>query len=253
MSNAFYAPGKQRAEKVGNLFATIARHYDLINDLQSFGLHRRWKRRVVELAEANRGDRALDVCCGTGDLAFMLVAREVEVTGLDFSAPMLSIAEGRRPASDPQSAVRNPQFILGDAQAIPFPDASFDIATVGYGLRNLASWEAGLAEIARVLKPRGRMLVLDFGKPANSLWRGVYFGYLKTCVPLFGLIFAGRADAYAYILESLKHYPAQLGVEAKMRELGLINVRIQNLLAGAMSINYGEKPSSPKPQTSTRT
>ena len=94
----------------------------------------------------------------------------------------------------------------------------------------------------RVLKPGGRVLILDFGKPDNPLWRAIYFGYLRLCVPLFGLIFCGKASAYSYILESLKHYPAQRGVEAKMRELGLVNVRVENPLAGAMGINYGEKP-----------
>ena len=132
--------------------------------------------------------------------------------------------------------------MVGDAQQTSLPDAAFDVVTVGYGLRNLASWEAGLREMVRVAKPGGRLLVLDFGKPDNSLLRAVYFSYLKLCVPVLGLVFCRNAGAYAYILESLKHYPAQRGVEDKMRELGLVNVRIENLLGGAMSINYGEKP-----------
>ena len=126
---------------------------------------------------------------------------------------------------------------------IPFPNASFDIVTVGYGLRNLASWETGLGEMTRVARPGARLVVLDFGKPDSRLWRSVYHGHLKLFVPLLGLIFCRNADAYAYILESLKHYPAQAGVAEKMRELGLDNVRIVNLLGGAMSINYGEKQS----------
>ena len=129
---------------------------------------------------------------------------------------------------------------------LSFPDASFDVVTVGYGLRNLASWETGLREMVRVAKPGGRLVVLEFGKPDNALWRVVYFGYLKLCVPVLGLIFCRNASAYGYILESLKHYPAQRAVEAKMRELGLVNVRIENLLGGAMSINYGEKPAVAK-------
>jgi demethylmenaquinone methyltransferase / 2-methoxy-6-polyprenyl-1,4-benzoquinol methylase len=112
---------------------------------------------------------------------------------------------------------------------------------VGYGLRNLASWEIGLQEMLRVAKPGGRLLALDFGKPDNGLWRAVYFGYLKLFVPWLGRLFCGNAEAYAYILESLQHYPAQVGVAAKMREFGLQNVRIVNLLGGAMSINYGER------------
>ena len=241
MSNIFCAPGEQRAAKVNDLFATIARRYDLLNDLQSFGLHRRWKRRVIELAAVQPGNRALDLCCGTGDLALALARRGADVTGVDFSPAMLEIAEARRQRnfkSNLQSAIRNPQFIPGDALQIPFPDASFDIVTVGYGLRNLK----GLDEMHRVAKPGARLVVLDFGKPANALWRGIYFAHLKCAVPLMGWIFFGNADAYAYILESLKQYPAQLAVAAKMRELKLVNVRVINFLGGAMAINYGEKP-----------
>ena len=244
MSNVFYAPGDQRAARVNDLFAANARRYDLLNDRQSFGLHRRWKRRVAELAAVPPGGRALDLCCGTGDIAFALARRGAVVTGLDFSQAMLEIAEARQQKnsqSAPHSALRAPQFVQGDAQQIPFPDATFDAVTVGYGLRNLASWQTGLAEMQRVAKPGGRLVVLDFGKPANALWRKIYFGHLRCSVPLIGWLFCGNAAAYAYILESLNQYPAQLGVAEKMRALKLVNVRIINLLGGAMVINYGEK------------
>jgi demethylmenaquinone methyltransferase/2-methoxy-6-polyprenyl-1,4-benzoquinol methylase len=241
MSNPFYASGEQRAEKVHALFATIARRYDLINDLQSFGMHRLWKRRLVALANVQAGQRALDVCCGTGDIAFALAAQGAEVVGLDFTEQMLAVAEARASRADPGSKIQNPKFLRGDAMKLPFADHSLDAVTVGYGLRNLTSWETGLGEMIRVARPGGRIVVLDFGKPDNALWRAIYFGYLRLCVPVFGLLFAGRADAYAYILESLKHYPAQRGVETKMREHGLKNIRVVNLIGGAMSFNYGEK------------
>ena len=241
MSNRFYAPGEQRAAKINDLFSQIARRYDLINDVQSFGMHRRWKRRLVGLANPAPGVRALDICCGTGDITFALAARGAEAVGLDFSEPMLAVAEDRRRKSEvrPPTSVR---FVHGDAMKLPFPEATFDIVTVGYGLRNLASWETGLREMLRVARPGGRVLVLDFGKPDNALWRTLYFGYLRLFVPVYGLALVGRASAYAYILESLKHYPAQRGVEARMHELGLENVRVVNLLGGAMSFNAGEKP-----------
>jgi len=242
VSNTFYAPGEQRAAKVNDLFAAIARRYDLINDLQSFGLHRLWKRRVVRLAQLKSGDRALDVCCGTGDIALALARNGAETTGLDFSQKMLEVAAERNQAPDPKPQTPNPKFIQGDAQQLPFPDNSFDIVTVGYGLRNLTSWERGLEEMHRVAKPGARIIVLEFGKPANALWRAVYFTHLRLSVPLIGLLFAGNAQAYAYILESLKHYPAQLAVAEKMRGLKLTNVRVINLLGGAMAINYGERP-----------
>ena len=240
MGNEFYSPGEKRAAQVNRLFATIATRYDLINDVQSFGLHRWWKQQLVHLAEVQPGEQALDLCCGTGDIAFSLAKHGAQVTGMDFSEPMLKIAETR--SDQARVAPENPKFIRGDAQDTSLPDASFDIVTVGYGLRNLANIETGLREMIRVLKPGGRLLILDFGKPDNPLWRAFYFGYLRLCVPLFGLIFCGKASAYSYILESLIHFPAQRGVEAKMRELNLVNVRVKNPLGGAMGINYGEKP-----------
>jgi demethylmenaquinone methyltransferase/2-methoxy-6-polyprenyl-1,4-benzoquinol methylase len=195
----------------------------------------------VELAAVRPGQPALDVCCGTGDIALALARGGSEVTGLDFSRAMLEIAENRRPKNT-QSATPNPKFIQGDAQQLPFPENSFDAVTVGYGLRNLSSWETGLGEMLRVARPGGRLVVLDFGKPSNAVWRTIYYAHLKLTVPLLGWLFCGNADAYAYILESLKHFPAQEGVAAKMRELNLSNVRVINLLGGAMAINYGEKP-----------
>jgi demethylmenaquinone methyltransferase/2-methoxy-6-polyprenyl-1,4-benzoquinol methylase len=256
MDNPFYEPGEGRAAKVNALFGAVARRYDLLNDLQSFSLHRRWKQRVVQLAGARAGLRALDLCCGTGDLALAMARGGAEVIGLDFNTAMLAVARKRKQRAEarsgkaaddgvnaasgqrPSTRVR---FVRADAQRIPFPDATFDVISVGYGLRNLADWETGLREMARVAKPGARLLVLEFGKPANPVWRFVYFSYLRLFVPLLGLLFCGNASAYAYILESLRHYPAQAGVAVGMRDLGLSDVRIVNLLGGAMSINYGLK------------
>jgi demethylmenaquinone methyltransferase/2-methoxy-6-polyprenyl-1,4-benzoquinol methylase len=239
VSNEFFAPGETRAVKVNDLFARIARRYDLINDLQSFGLHRAWKRRVVKLAQIKSGDRALDLCCGTGDISFALARAGAETIGLDFSEQMLEVARTRFENS--KLKTQNLKFLQGDAQQLPFPESFFDAVTMGYGLRNLTSWERGLDEMFRVAKPGARLVVLDFGKPANPLWRAIYFAHLRCSVPLIGLLFCGNAQAYAYILESLKHYPAQLAVAEKMRALKLKNVRVINLLGGAMAINYGEK------------
>lgn len=259
MPNEYFDPGAQRADKVKALFERIASRYDLLNDLQSFGLHRYWKQRVLQAAGPRAGQLALDVCCGTGDLAMGFARLGLRTVGVDFSDRMLRVAIKRKDrlgraelahsAKSPHSThdqgmVRwlSPEFLRGDAQHIPFRDASFDVVTVGYGLRNLASWELGLTEMCRVARPGARLIVLDFGKPENPVWRAVYFGYLRLFVPLLGLLFCGSASAYAYILESLKHYPAQQGVRAKMTDLGLRNIQVIDLLGGAMSINYGEKP-----------
>ncbi|HEV2211487.1 MAG TPA: bifunctional demethylmenaquinone methyltransferase/2-methoxy-6-polyprenyl-1,4-benzoquinol methylase UbiE [Verrucomicrobiae bacterium] len=237
MANPYFEPGPQRAARVQALFDRVASRYDLLNDLQSFGLHRRWKRRLLCLARPQPGERALDVCCGTADLGLALAQQGLHVVGLDFSQEMLDVAAEKKKRVGNTSL----QLVRGDAQQLPFEPGGFDIVTVGYGLRNLADWQMGLAEMVRVARPGGRVLVLDFGKPDNTLWRALYFGYLRLFVPLLGLVFCGSASAYSYILESLKHYPAQHGVAAKMRELGMKNVQLYNLLGGVMTINYSEK------------
>lgn len=249
LGNVYYEPGRDRAARVNALFTRIAARYDLINDLQSFGLHRRWKRRVVRLARGGSGQRALDVCCGTGDLAWALARQGCQVVGLDFNEAMLEAAR-RRTARSPDTA--QPEFLLGDAQRLPFAADAFDIVTMGYGLRNLASWETGLRELTRVCAPGGRILILDFGKPDNRVWRGAYFAYLRLFVPVLGFLFCGSASAYAYILESLRHYPAQHGVAETMRKLDLTRIAIHNLLGGIMTINYGEKAPGKAPPAGLR-
>jgi demethylmenaquinone methyltransferase/2-methoxy-6-polyprenyl-1,4-benzoquinol methylase len=248
VQNDYYDPGEKRAERVEDLFATIARRYDLINDLQSFGLHRLWKRRLITLAAPRAGTSALDLCCGTGDVALALAARGSRVVGLDFSDPMLTVA--RRRLAKAQSTRSGParpgpdldlHFLRGDAMAIPFPDETFDMVTVSYGLRNLVDWEKGLREMWRVTRRGGRLLVLDFGKPDNAAWRACYFAYLRAGVPLFGRIFCHDSQTHAYIFTSLQHYPAQHGVAAKMRELGCQESSVVPLLGGVMTINYAVK------------
>ena len=240
VTNKFYAPGDQRAARVKDLFAAIAPRYDLINDLQSFGLHRLWKRRLLRLAKGQPGERALDICCGTGDVALALARQGLDVTGLDFSAPMLAVAQRRAEISNP----KNIRFLQGDAQNLPFPDASFDIVTISYGLRNLADWETGLREMRRVAAPGARLLVLDFGKPANLLWRGIYFTPTSA---------ASRAPARPasspatptrtpiFFANPSPHYAAQAGVDINSAKLQLTRTRIINLMGGIMSINYAEK------------
>jgi len=243
MTNEYYQPGEERAAKVGQLFGTIARRYDLINDIQSFGIHRRWKKRVLELTRIQPGERALDLCCGTGDITFALAEKGAEAVGLDFSEPMLKVAREKFARAKSAEGAKSGaiQFIQGDAQRIPFPENAFDVLTIGYGLRNLADLDAGLRDMLRVTKRGGRFVALEFGKPANAVWRAIYFGYLKFMLPIFGKIFCGNSAAYGYILESLSHYPGQQGIAEKLAQIGWRNVRVINLLGGVMSIHYAEK------------
>jgi demethylmenaquinone methyltransferase/2-methoxy-6-polyprenyl-1,4-benzoquinol methylase len=236
---SYYQPGERRGERVQTLFNRIAERYDLINDLQSAGLHRVWKKWLWLLARPRRGDQILDLCTGTGDIAFLFADRGHEVTALDFSAEMLAVARRRRTYS------QHVTLLEADAMNAPFPDESFDVITMGYGLRNLSDCGKALAEMKRLLKPGGRVLVLEFGKPDNPLLRAAYYVYLHVAVPLFGRLFCGDRAAYAYILESLRHYPGQRGVRDLMAAIGLSNTRVTNFFGGTMSINYAEKPSSP--------
>jgi demethylmenaquinone methyltransferase/2-methoxy-6-polyprenyl-1,4-benzoquinol methylase len=246
VESKFYQADEHRAEKVQALFATIARRYDLLNDIMSAGLHRRWKRRLVELAGVGRvpshgaasGDaaynkRVLDLCCGTGDIAMAFARAGADVTGADFTEEMLQVAETRT------QAVR---WVRADALRLPFPDNSFDVVSVGYGLRNLADIERGLREILRVLKPGGKFLSLDFGKPESKAFRAVYFGYLRVVLPILGRVFCGDPDTHGYILASLQNYPAQRGIKELMETCGYCDCGFEEFCLGSMAINYGVKP-----------
>ena len=225
MKSKFYQPGEERAKRVHDLFRTIARRYDRLNDLMSLGLHRRWKNRLVQFA--GNPERVLDLCCGTGDIANRSGGR---VIGLDFTQEMLQVARTRNP--------RIP-WIRADALRLPFPDATFDAVTVGYGLRNLADLETGLGEIRRVLQPGGRFLSLDFGKPRSAAWRTLYFAYLRLTVPIMGKLFCGDRDAYAYLPRSTVHLPAQPDLYALLRRAGFTRLRKLGLLLGSAQIVTG--------------
>jgi demethylmenaquinone methyltransferase/2-methoxy-6-polyprenyl-1,4-benzoquinol methylase len=229
VESKFYQVDEHRAEKVHDLFATIARRYDLLNDIMSVGLHRRWKRRLVELAGEPRD--VLDLCCGTGDIALRFRAR---VVGVDFTEEMLRVAAARG-----NSEV---SWIRADALRLPFVDESFDAVSVGYGLRNLSDIEQGLREVLRVLRPGGKFVSLDFGKPESATFRALYFGYLRIVLPILGRMFCGDPDTHGYILTSLRNYPAQRGIKEMMTSQGYRECGFEEFWLGSMAINYGSKP-----------
>ena len=240
MRNKYLSYDEQRAPRVREMFSRLAERYDLVNDVMSFGLHRRWKAQTVRLAanEARRPIRWLDLCCGTGDMALLAAnLPEVIVTGADFTLPMLAVARRRTQ----QTPLRN--LVQGDALRLPFADGVFDVITVGYGLRNLADLEKGLSEMRRVLAPGGRAVILDFGKPDNPVAGALYLGFLYTMMPTVGWLFHGDPQTYLYIPESLKRFPGQRGVQEMMRQAGFVNARYEERLLGTMGINIGEAPS----------
>lgn len=241
MVNKYYESGAERASKVNALFQKIARHYDLVNDLQSMGMHRLWKREMVRQCKTLQGDKALDVCCGTGDITIRLNRAGAEATGLDFSEAMLQIARQRNLRNSKGQNGDPVEFIQGDALNLPFENESFEVVTIAYGLRNLSDFEDGVKELWRVLKSGGRLAVLDLGKPKNSFWRTLFELQLKWLIPWFGRLFYGDADTYAYLAESLKKYPAQSGLEKALNELGAKFVRQTDFLGGIMSLHVAEK------------
>jgi len=224
-------------EKVDALFSTIAMRYDLVNDIQSAGLHRLWKRKMAGLVALGKSEQALDICCGTGDLIVRLAKGGGRVVGVDMNGAMLNVARRRLAKRN----IGQSRLYQADALQLPFGDGQFDVVTIAYGLRNLADHKTGLKEIFRVLKPGGRLAILDFGKPPNRFVRGLYYQYLRWALPIFGWLFCGRPSAYAYILGSLEKYPDQGGVREMLSEIGFSSVNVVNILFGTMSLHIAKR------------
>jgi demethylmenaquinone methyltransferase/2-methoxy-6-polyprenyl-1,4-benzoquinol methylase len=225
--------GKRRY--VRSLFATIADRYDFITVVLSYGQDRRWKRRVVALAQPRCGVRALDLATGTGDIAFALAARGAAVVGLDVTFRMIQLAR-RKAAANAAAA-----FLVGDMLALPFPPSSFDIVTIGYGLRNVPDLNAALGELTRVLKPGGRVISLDFNRPDSDSVRAAYLAYLRVVGGALGWILHRDADTYRYIPASIRRYPGGRGVARLLQEHGFRRVVHHPVLFGLMSIHEAVK------------
>jgi ubiquinone/menaquinone biosynthesis methyltransferase len=236
--------GKRRY--VRRLFATIAGRYDLITVLLSYGQDRRWKDRLVKLAGPVAGQRALDLASGTGDIAFRLASRGATVVALDITHRMVALARLKTARLDSRSAP--PTFLVGDMQALPLPDASVDLVTTGYGIRNVPDIDVALAEIGRVLKPGGRLLSLDFDRPEPRVVRAAYLAYLTVVGATLGFLLHREPDTYRYIPESIRRYPGAAGVAGMMRTRGFPDAGYVPILGGLMAIHYGTKASGFAPQ-----
>ncbi len=228
-------PENEKARRVEQVFDRVADRYDLMNDLMSFGLHRLWKSFTVALARIRPGERVLDVASGSGDLARAFAARGAEVCMSDISGPML--ARGRDRMAD---AGRLAPAVRCDAERLPFRGASFDCVTVGFGLRNMTHKDAALAEMARVLKPGGRLLVLEFSRVWKPLQKP-YDLYSFGVLPWLGERVAGDAAAYRYLAESIRMHPDQPTLAAMLERAGLEQVEYFNLAAGAVAVHRGYK------------
>jgi len=237
LRTAFTSPEHKR-QHVRALFATIADRYDLITVLLSFGRDRSWKRRLIREAELSPGDRVIDLACGTGDIAFLAVERGASVVGLDITARMIELARAK--VTDASDA---PTFLVGDMMALPFADGSADAVTTGYGLRNVPGLDAAIDEIARVLRPRGRLLSLDFNRPSWAPLRVAYLVYLTVVGSALGWALHGDPDTYRYIPESIRRYPGAHGVADRMRQRGFDEVRVVPILGGFMTLHVAVRSS----------
>jgi demethylmenaquinone methyltransferase/2-methoxy-6-polyprenyl-1,4-benzoquinol methylase len=228
-------PEGDKARRVEQVFDRVAERYDLMNDLMSFGLHRLWKSFTVALARMRPGERVLDVASGSGDLARAFAARGARVCMSDINGPML--ARGRDRMAD---AGHLAPAVRCDAERLPFRSASFDCVTVGFGLRNMTHKEVALAEMARVLKPGGRLLVLEFSRIWKPLQKP-YNLYSFAVLPWLGERVVGDAAAYRYLAESIRMHPDQPALAAMLERAGLEQVEYFNLAAGAVAVHRGFK------------
>ncbi len=225
-----------KARRVAEVFDSVAPRYDLMNDLMSAGLHRVWKAFTVQLAGLRPGQRVLDVASGTGDLA-RAFAQRVQPGGMvvatDINGAMLD--EGRRRLLDAGVCVPAVQC---DAEHLPFPDASFDRVSVAFGLRNMTHKEAALAEFRRVLRPGGKLLVLEFSRPWEPV-RPLYDWYSFQVLPRLGQLVAGDSGSYRYLAESIRKHPDQATLKAMMEQAGFVGVQWYNLSAGVVALHVG--------------
>ena len=235
------APGEATTERVRGIFAGIADRYDLFNALSSFGIDRSWRRAAVRAARLTSESRVLDLCSGTGDLAIALAkqGRPAEVVATDFVPEMLAVAQQKAPSGRVGSTAIS--FSLADAQALPFPDASFDVVTVAFGVRNLPDRAANFSEVHRVLRPGGRYVICEFSRPTLAPWRWLYHAYLKIVVPSVGAVLTHDRDSFAYLNDSIRRFPRQPALAAELRAAGFPAVSWMNLTGGVVALHIAVK------------
>jgi demethylmenaquinone methyltransferase/2-methoxy-6-polyprenyl-1,4-benzoquinol methylase len=231
-------PSGPAGTTIQRLFADVAPGYDRANRLLSLGIDRRWRRRAVAIAGVRPGERALDVCAGTGDLAWLLARAGACVVATDFCAPMLVRAVRKGGALRGSSA---PHWALADSQRLPFADGSFDLCTVAFGIRNVEDPLLGLRELARVTRPGGRVVVLEFCRPRTPVLAGVYRFYFHAVLPRLGRLVAGaKSDAYSYLPASVETFPERQQFCDLMRAAGLVRPQATILSCGIAAVYRGE-------------
>ena len=232
-------PVGDKQKLVGEVFSSVAARYDLMNDLMSLGIHRAWKRYFVATAQVRPGDRVLDLAGGTGDIAALLrerVGDDGELVLGDINGPMLRV--GRDRMVD-RGQVRGFRYVQCNAQQLPFPDASFDLVTIAFGLRNVTDKATALAEMRRVLRVGGQARVLEFSRVKADWFRPLYDFHSFQVLPRLGRLFAGDADSYRYLAESIRKHPPQAELQAMMEAAGFARCSHRSLSGGIVAVHTG--------------
>ncbi|MDE2375772.1 class I SAM-dependent methyltransferase [Bradyrhizobium sp.] len=226
----------QRQQLIRRTFAQVAPRYDVMNDLMSMGIHRLWKSAFVALAAARPGEIAVDLAGGTGDIALALASAGARTLVVDPSPEMMRAGRGR-PGAD------GLRWIAAEAERLPFPDASIDLITISFGIRNATRVDDALAEIARVLKPGGRLFCLEFSTP--QAWLRPFYGlWSRTAIPLLGAIVSRRRDAYRYLVESIRRFPDQAEFASMIASSGLVDVEWRDYSFGIAAVHSARKPAA---------
>ncbi len=233
-------PEGEKAGMVHGVFTRVANKYDIMNDVMSVGIHRLWKDAMMDWLAPRPGQKLLDVAGGTGDIAFRFLKRApgAEATVLDMTEQML--IEGQKRAEAENMADRL-TWVVGDAMALPFADNSFDVYTISFGIRNVTRIPDALAEAYRVLKPGGRLMVLEFSQLPNPAMQWAYDRYSFNVIPVMGQIVANDRDSYQYLVESIRKFPDQEAFAALIRQAGFEQVKYRNLTMGVAALHSGWK------------
>ena len=233
-------PESQKAGMVHGVFTNVASKYDIMNDVMSVGIHRIWKDAMMDWLAPRPGQRLLDVAGGTGDVSFRFLGRagDAEAVVLDMTESML--VEGRKRA-EASSLAEKLDWIVGDAMALPFEDNSFDVYTVSFGIRNVTRVQDALSEAYRVLRPGGRLMVLEFSQLPNPMMQKAYDLYSFNVIPKMGKVIAGDSESYQYLVESIRQFPDQETFAEMIRKAGFENVSYRNMTLGVAALHTGWK------------
>ncbi|MFT6028830.1 MAG: demethylmenaquinone methyltransferase/2-methoxy-6-polyprenyl-1,4-benzoquinol methylase [Oleiphilaceae bacterium] len=232
----------EKAGKVADVFHSVASKYDVMNDLMSMGVHRIWKRLTIESSGVRPGYKVLDIAGGTGDLTMQFskrVGEQGQVILADINSSMLNVGRDRLMN---QGYGSNIQFVQANAESLPFPDNHFNCVSIAFGLRNVTDKDKALRSMMRVLKPGGRLLVLEFSKPSNELLSKVYDKYSFSALPFMGKLITNDSESYKYLAESIRMHPDQETLKGMMESAGFANCRFQNMTGGIVALHTGIKP-----------